>query len=214
MVRRRTWQPTEATAHEHYRIAAETWWGQPTSSWGRRSRGSCWNGNACEATSWRTDTEISAEMANGAGKWEHQPRELQMWENPSDGTGCSNQVPLGTLEELAASSCAKDYSYNQFEVNREAFGVVSTFKEDLSQYTTKLDVALVPTEIRVWADQIANEIEMSGQAMCEDDDGCTSDEDVGEEELFAACPRNRNCSRNARCPIKRRQWRQRRRCLP
>lgn len=99
--------------------------------------------------SFRTDGEISAADGTTSGM----ERPLQRWD---DGNGT---MLNGTLEDQGALSHARCGTFDQFKVNREQFGVHSTFKEDLSQYTTPLNVSLVPTEVKDWARRIAKEIE-------------------------------------------------------
>ncbi|CAE7490573.1 CID4 [Symbiodinium natans] len=49
--------------------------------------------------------------------------------------------------------------WDQFRANAEMFGYVSTFKEDLSQYSTIIDVDKVPAHARMKAEHLAREIE-------------------------------------------------------
>mmetsp|Transcript_118007 Transcript_118007/g.252033 ORF Transcript_118007/g.252033 Transcript_118007/m.252033 type:complete len:272 (-) Transcript_118007:74-889(-) len=53
--------------------------------------------------------------------------------------------------------------WDQFEVNRQKFGVVTTFKEDLSQYTTPLHMGQMPKSVRRKAKLVASEIEAERQ---------------------------------------------------
>mmetsp|Transcript_21159 Transcript_21159/g.59204 ORF Transcript_21159/g.59204 Transcript_21159/m.59204 type:complete len:503 (-) Transcript_21159:146-1654(-) len=142
---------------------------------GRAGRGT--NGDS----SWRIDKEI------GGKRWGEKERsgtgrQLERWEAPGD---CGEQgIEEGTLEELTNAKSMK--GWNQFKVNAELFGVVSTYKSDLSQYTTPLDAAKLPAELRRRAERIEAEINRRPQLY----DGAGSDEeahpDQDEEELFAS----------------------------
>ncbi|OLP80993.1 Polyadenylate-binding protein-interacting protein 4 [Symbiodinium microadriaticum] len=94
---------------------------------------------------WLTDKEIGATAESG------KERELQRWAAPSN---CD-----GALEELAPTHNS-DSHWDQFKANAELFGYVSTFKEDLSQYSTIIDVAKVPAHARKKAERLAREIEV------------------------------------------------------
>merc|ERR1711879_1059799 len=75
---------------------------------------------------------------------------------------------LGTLEELSTVDSMKN-DWDQFKVNESLFGVVSTFKMDLSQYTTPLNIAEVPLHVRKRADQLASAIEQESRCSVADD---------------------------------------------
>jgi len=70
--------------------------------------------------------------------------------------------------------------WDQFEANRKMFGVTSSFNEDLSQYTTALDIAKVPAGVRYEADRIANELRNEHKLQGRQDDDYR--ETVGDEE--------------------------------
>ncbi|CAJ1372113.1 unnamed protein product [Effrenium voratum] len=117
------------------------------------------------STAWQTDQEISATAVS-------KERELQPWEEPG---GCD-----ATLEELSSSKG----DWDQFKVNADLFGYVSTFKEDLSQYTTAIDLGKVPLAARKRAERLAKEIELKGPRGAMEELG-----PADEEELFSAVPR-------------------------
>lgn len=141
--------------------------------------------------SFRTDAEISA-----TGRPEcATERVLQRWENDSA------LMVNGTLEDLcSAESESRSHGgmWDQFAVNQKQFGVYSTYKADLSQYSTPLDMKLIPTEVKNWAKRMAQEIESEGrprgggQKWCGND---WNDLDAGmldkddEEELWSSVPR-------------------------
>jgi hypothetical protein len=157
----------------------------------------------CLNGAFRTDADISSGMKTGPGGVGtiggdrcREGRGLDIWEDlrtPKDaGFGmASSKVLDGTLEDLCSRSHGID-GWDQFEVNRKLFGVVSTYKDDLSQYTTPLDLDRVPTEVRERAQRVAREIEEAAGP-----DKRTSrnwnDEDINdtcdEEDLWSAVPR-------------------------
>mmetsp|Transcript_13810 Transcript_13810/g.39527 ORF Transcript_13810/g.39527 Transcript_13810/m.39527 type:complete len:380 (-) Transcript_13810:110-1249(-) len=116
---------------------------------------------ASSSRSWCTDTEIGASRAGG------RQSDLKRWED-------EEAVPPrfnGTLEELSGSHKSTGH-WDQFEVNERLFGVVSTFKADLSQYTTPLDLKRVPAELRRRADQLAQDVvESDGEEDAMDEEG-------------------------------------------
>jgi len=141
--------------------------------------------------SFRTDAEISA-----TGRPEcATERVLQRWD---DDIGL---MVNGSLEDLC---CAESESrshgreWDQFAVNEKQFGVYSTYKTDLSQYSTPLNMKLIPTEVKNWAKRMAQEIESEGrprggeQKWCGNDwndlDAGMLDQD-NEEELWSSVPR-------------------------
>jgi len=125
---------------------------------------------------WRTDSEISTQASHGYG------RELIPWDASSEG----GQVLDATLEESAKENA---FQGNQFLVNQELFGVVSTFKDDLSQYTTPLDISAVPPAIREKATRLAREIERNRKKNSDPEDVCI-DNDEDEEGLWSAVQRD------------------------
>lgn len=91
-------------------------------------------------------------------------RPLQPWqqsghEDPADeSTTCSMLTPMDmnvVLEDMSESTG----HWDQFEVNEKCFGVKTTFQQDLSQYTTRLQIAEVPQQVKEKAHRIAREIE-------------------------------------------------------
>lgn len=143
-----------------------------------------------------TDTEISGCRLRGG-----EEKVLQRWQ--ADDTSSLH----GTLEELCKPSRSslpkyKQGGWDQFTANSELFGVTSTFKHDLSQYSTKLDMASVPDEVKQKAMSIALEIEgKSGSKDAGRLKKRADDMDLGaeyeeeeeaegdEEDLFSAVPR-------------------------
>jgi PAB1-binding protein PBP1 len=140
----------------------------------------------------QADEKIGDQCEDKAG------RSLKPWEEDS-GEGNENDhgleltyikqldVPLEDMEDAGGE-------WDQFVVNEERFGVKSTFKEDLSQYTTVLDVKTVPAEVRNEAERVANEIEEERQALgCLDGDAnspeTACDKECSEEDKFSAVAR-------------------------
>lgn len=131
---------------------------------------------------------------------EQQDRPLQPWQpdvtHPcveSDVSTASSPTELNVvLEDMLDAQAAWD----QFDVNESRFGVKTSFDDSLSQYTTVLQVANVPSEIRHKADSIACEIEHEHKANLHlDDDGyrCTAaenDNDEDEEAKFSSVSRH------------------------
>jgi len=137
------------------------------------------------AGAWRTDTEISSSRATGGSE-----RSLQRWEDTERRCGAAPRDLDGTLEELSGGH-KQSRHWDQFKANEELFGVVSTFKADLSQYTTPLNMKRVPQELRRRAERIAQEMERPGGGCCDSKlDGLGSDGEGAEEEKFSAVPRS------------------------
>lgn len=149
------------------------------STGGKESQGATQAGGS-RSTGFRTDTEISADYRAREG------RELRRFDafEPADGLE-------GSLEELTTTSNGRRdvRHWDQFKVNEEKFGIVSTFKADLSQYTTVLDKKSISKEMRQRAERIAQELERPGASSCGAADGEGDDGDVDEEDLFSAVPR-------------------------
>ena len=91
-------------------------------------------------------------------------RELQRWQAPS-----SSPAELELLYSKPDKS--RDRVWDQFAANEVLFGVKSTYKEDMSQYTTPLDIGRIPDSIKKQANKIAREIEQRPAvgAWCEPD---------------------------------------------
>jgi len=118
----------------------------------------------------RTDKEISGATS------QNKERDLQPWEEPG---GCN-----GTLEELSSATG----EWDQFKANAELFGYVSTFKDDLSQYSTTIDVTRISTQTRKKAERVAREIELRQCVRGGADEEEPLDA-VDEEDLFSAVQR-------------------------
>jgi len=150
----------------------------------------------CGNSSFRTDAEISA-----ADKHEDKhecgtERVLKRWEDSS------GAIVNGTLEDLCSptsESRSRGDVWDQFAVNEKQFGYMSTYKSDLSQYSTPLNMNLIPTNVKNWAKRIAQEIENEGrprggaQKWCGNDwndefESGVFDQD-DEEELWSSVPR-------------------------
>lgn len=140
----------------------------------------------------QADEKISDQLKDKAG------RPLKPWEEDS-GEGNENEhgleltyikqldVPLEDMDDAGGE-------WDQFVVNQERFGVKSTFKDDLSQYTTALDVKTVPAEVRKEAERVATEIEEEREALgCLDGDvnspETACDKEYSEEAKFSAVAR-------------------------
>mmetsp|Transcript_21156 Transcript_21156/g.45880 ORF Transcript_21156/g.45880 Transcript_21156/m.45880 type:complete len:418 (+) Transcript_21156:248-1501(+) len=124
-----------------------------------------------------TDTQISNTRHHDGG--EMGGRELQRFDfGAYDGGAGADWALEGEDETWGGDDSG---GWDQFKVNEQKFGVVSTFKADLSQYTTVLDKSKVTKEMRQRADKIAREVERQGTQ--------TRDEeyyDGDEEDLFSA----------------------------
>jgi len=140
------------------------------------------DGNSAEV--WRTDSQISS-------AFKIRERELQQWQSPSEGDSGHTDLFEETLEDQASTLAMDRHTggrWNQFEANEAMFGVKSTFKDDLSQYTTPLDISKVSLAIRQKADRVAKEIE-TGMTGAHHHDGVGSDGDDDEEGLWSSVPR-------------------------
>lgn len=135
----------------------------------------------------RTDTQISNSKANG------KERKLQRWDETEEAGD-----HIGSLEELTGGNgnrngggrsqkANKDEPWDQFRANYELFGYKSTYKADMSQYTTPLDPSKVPEHLRRKAEKLAKEIDSSGRNKASDD--CQNWDCDDEEDLFSAVPR-------------------------
>eukprot|EP00931_Biecheleriopsis_adriatica_P037961 TRINITY_DN21775_c0_g1_i1.p1 TRINITY_DN21775_c0_g1~~TRINITY_DN21775_c0_g1_i1.p1 ORF type:complete len:469 (+),score=94.51 TRINITY_DN21775_c0_g1_i1:96-1502(+) len=130
---------------------------------------------------WLTDKEISASAQRG------EERSLSRWVEAKPAGAVD-----GTLEELWKKPGKKAKhrlgAWDQFKANEELFGYVSTFKEDLSQYSTAIDISKVPDHARQRADRLAREIELR-QCGRGDVDGIVSRHEDDEEKLFSSVSR-------------------------
>lgn len=106
-------------------------------------------------------------------------RNLKKWHG-------ANEKSRGEL--LEANGAQKDW--DQFRSNEERFGVTSTFAEDLSQYTTPLDLSKVPQKVKDHADKIAREVE-GQKPRCNDDENTGDANCEDEEALFSSVPRKK-----------------------
>eukprot|EP00439_Symbiodinium_sp_Y106_P074315 s905_g14.t1 len=112
--------------------------------------------------------------------WEAEaPVESGAWESSA-----ARHQPIRIVPEKELGGTQKSESHwDQFKANAELFGYVSTFKEDLSQYSTIIDVAKVPAHARKKAERLAREIEVRHSIR-----GSADEEAAGrdEESLFSA----------------------------
>lgn len=123
------------------------------------------------ASAFKTDAEI-------AEPWgDTQNRELVAWS-----AGGNQANPAGV--SMSLDSTRQIGTWNQFERNKEMFGITSTYSEDL--YTTKLDPSKIPEQKRKDAERIAREIE-SGQNYSKIEEGVADDVDE-EAQLSAVGP--------------------------
>lgn len=135
---------------------------------------------------WCIDSEINTSAPQDKPTiktLEEKGRELTPW-LPSPELG---QVLDESLDDMAKR---KSVQGDQFLVNKELFGVVSTYKEDLSQYTTPLDISAVPIAIREKAGRLAREIERDGKRSSHDPEIADIDNDADEEALWSAVKRD------------------------
>jgi hypothetical protein len=131
---------------------------------------------------WCTDSDICAHSGQEA------ERALTRWEPGDEETELAEM-----LEECPGSTCYRHGAdtWDQFQANETLFGVESTYKFDLSQYSTPLDVSKVPARTRQKAERLAREIE-EGRKGVDHHDGSDCDED--EEALWSSVPRSQCCS--------------------
>jgi len=146
-----------------------------------------WLNAGCAA--FRTDAEISATEKNDCSG----ERPLQPWQDGSEPR--LREAPLEDTISLTKQTSQVGV-WDQFEVNRTQFGVVSTFKADLSQYTTPLNLHLIPRNVKDWAKRIAEEIEEEGyprfrarHRKSPDDNEVEGGDEYNEEELWSSVPR-------------------------
>jgi len=215
-VRSREWVRTDESRQEYSTAggsssSAASGRGDGRLSGHARGRGARGRGSGATATaggyapevasapaSFRTDGEItSATSSRTTSSRAGEPRQLQAWV-PVNSAKEDSQL-FGTLEELNREAPRHNgrgqlKGWDQFEVNARLFGVTSTYKTDLSQYTTPLNPNTLPSQVRARAKQIADEIEhksgkKGGSAEAMD---CGVEEEEDEEDLWSAVPRNAN----------------------
>ena len=98
------------------------------------------------ALAWFTDSEISGnKIVHGA------ERKLQKWDDGGDDSGGLEGFQMEKKGE------GNGGSWDQFETNKNLFGVTSTYKEDM--YTTKLDMSQLTPEMQARAEALAKSIE-------------------------------------------------------
>eukprot|EP00931_Biecheleriopsis_adriatica_P051155 TRINITY_DN29645_c0_g1_i1.p1 TRINITY_DN29645_c0_g1~~TRINITY_DN29645_c0_g1_i1.p1 ORF type:complete len:484 (+),score=97.66 TRINITY_DN29645_c0_g1_i1:22-1452(+) len=144
---------------------------------------------ASDSKSFATDADITV----GRGKSQNEEkkpreRELVKWDPRAWSEGV---VPAqGGLEtSVRGGKKNLEKNWDQFKVNYELFGVVSTFKNDLSQYTTPLNKSEVPLSRREEAERIARSIESQSGRHCQLDEEAARSGSEDEEALFASVPR-------------------------
>jgi len=111
-------------------------------------------------------------------------------------TGCSSMLSPVNLNVVLEDMSDLQAPWDQFEVNEKQYGVKTSFNIDLSQYTTKLELSKIPSDVRHEAARIAAEIEQDHKANTYfDGDGntCTdiADVDNDEEAKFSAVCRQK-----------------------
>jgi len=135
----------------------------------------------CKNT-FRTDNEISADAKLGT------ERKLVRWQpEPHLQASCGAGAVAAMLLEEIPKCQRRRGQWDQFKANEDLFGFVSTFKTDLSQYTTKIDIKRIPLHAQERAERIAREIE-TNQFRNGDEDGLERQDD-DEEKLFSSVPR-------------------------
>eukprot|EP00438_Fugacium_kawagutii_P014050 Skav204157 [mRNA] locus=scaffold903:285753:290596:+ [translate_table: standard] len=80
---------------------------------------------------------------------------LQGWERELQPWAPEERAQEEALEDRPSEAC----EWDQFKANEQLFGYVSTYKEDLSQYSTKIDLTKIPMAARKKAERVAKEIE-------------------------------------------------------
>lgn len=155
-------------------------------------------GTSARASGFRTDGEITGATTSSTTRSRAgEPRQLQAWQPVASPKEEEDDRLYGTLEELNCDTSrhktgnGRGKGWDQFEVNERLFGITSTFKQDLSQYTTPLVVNSLPAQVRARAKQIADEIEnKSGKKGSSAEEMDCGAEVEDEEELWSAVPRN------------------------
>mmetsp|Transcript_57961 Transcript_57961/g.152648 ORF Transcript_57961/g.152648 Transcript_57961/m.152648 type:complete len:453 (+) Transcript_57961:121-1479(+) len=191
------WQPVDKSSpsnaddksspsNEPARKPADAGGAAEDSSRGGSSHEKSSGSNGGRGQGFRTDTQISGSKAAGA------ERKLQRWDEKEPGAG----EYIGSLEELTGGGktngngrsrkAEKDEPWDQFRANYELFGYKSTYKADMSQYTTPLDPSKVPAELRRKAEKLAKEIDSSSRNKMDD---CQTWDCDDEEDLFSSVPR-------------------------
>jgi hypothetical protein len=124
------------------------------------------------SVAFKTDAEIRTTAKAGAAT---NGRELERWQ-PADGGSAdgAGDASMESLEAQAPSSSAR--AWDQFQVNREKFGVNSTYSEDL--YTTPLDTTKLSRDQQTRAERIAREIEVGGRSFAANEEGGDGDEEA------------------------------------
>ncbi|UKJ89957.2 hypothetical protein MACJ_003214 [Theileria orientalis] len=111
-------------------------------------------------TKFKTDTEISSSKQTSINPV------LTEWK-PSESVDESQLVELDKVE---------GEQWDQFETNRNEYGVVSTFDENM--YTTSLDLNQVPESVKERAEKLAAEIEGGTETNYSKVESLLEDEDV------------------------------------
>jgi len=102
------------------------------------------------------DREIKPELQR---KMAEEPRrDLKRWDANGWGTHDMGESLEDDLSKLPIRKAGQGPSWDQFKVNAEKFGYKSTYKADLSQYTTKLDIKSLTKKQVEKATRTANEI--------------------------------------------------------
>lgn len=102
------------------------------------------------------DREIKPELQR---KMAEEPRrDLKRWDANGWGTTEMGESLEDDLSTLPIRKAGQGPSWDQFKVNAEKFGYKSTYKADLSQYTTKLDIKSLTKKQVEKATRTANEI--------------------------------------------------------
>jgi hypothetical protein len=132
------------------------------------------------------DSDISSKRED-AEDIQARIQKMQRWTPaPEDMELLSQDIDLNLGR---AKTCS---GWDQFKANRDLFGVVSTFKDDLSQYTTSLNISKVPLQTRRIAERVAAEIERSMLSSKEQDSNLDHGHDYDEEAMFSSVPRYQN----------------------
>merc|ERR1719217_520474 len=85
-------------------------------------------------------------------------RDLKRWDANGWGTHDMGESLEDDLSKLPIRKAGQGPSWDQFKVNAEKFGYKSTYKGDLSQYTTKLDIKSLTQKQVQMASKAAREI--------------------------------------------------------
>ena len=148
------------------------------------------NLNSLPKKNFETDFQISKRNANIDNK----DKKLIKYEISEEDK--NNIYSYKTLEDEINEDKKKNEKWDQFEVNKVKYNVVSTYDELL--YTTALDKNKISKELNDYADKICNEIKNSTNNNKNihnlEDRGLINEKDgeIDEEEIYSSVIKNKN----------------------